>query len=208
MQLTDLQWAQVASIIAAGVPIESFERNLSLQRYEITKRCCSVEEVPSFVFIRSYKNIIPLEAVPENWLTASELALLGVSIMGRGVKVAGRIATRCSPMPEIDSIGGEIVVASTKRHNMYCLPKDTVLRWWELRPEQDSLLIRNGDQQSIDMLMRKLAVLVFDLDSHWSRVDLLPFKSELLTIKETTLTDKEKRYERESYFQTINRKKG
>lgn len=205
MQLTDLQWEQVASIIAAGIPIESIERNLGLQRYEINERCKAIDEPESFIGIKIYEKVVSKTEVPPNWLTPSELSLLAVRIVGRGITVAGRVVLPCEPAPKVDRETGDILIESTRKHNLYCLSTVVVRRLWELRPDQDTLVIRKGDHLLIDTLMKKMVSIMYCPDVHWLNIDLSQHQSQLIQIKETNLTKEEKAHERESLLRSIGK---
>ncbi|MCB2215690.1 MAG: hypothetical protein KQH59_06460 [Desulfobulbaceae bacterium] len=204
MQLTELQWVQIASIIAAGIPIESVERNLGLSCYQIDKQCRRIKELESFVRIETLTGIIPFNEIPADWFTAAELSVIGVSIMGRGIKVVGRIALKCDPVLKLDQGTSEIHVASARKHALYRIAKEIAVRLWELRPEPASLMVKNGDQYIIERLMRKIAVLAFNLTPHWAEVELLSYRKEMLRLKETNLTVEEKQDERESLVKKIS----
>ncbi len=194
-EFNDSQWLQIATIIdnGNGIPIESVSENLGVSSYEISQRCSTIIELNSFVGIKTITEALMIEDVPANWFTATELNLLGVNIMGRGVRVAGRVVLPCSRRAEIEGSTGDIVIVFMKKTILYEIPDSVAMRLWELRSEGEAISVSQGGAVVIESLLRKMISIQFEKRCHWMDVDLSTHKKELLSIKEAGLTEEEKR---------------
>jgi hypothetical protein len=204
-EFTDHQWMQIATMLngGEGIPIESVSARLGVGSFEICQRCSLIKKLNSYVLVKAVSGALSYSCVPANHFTARELGLLGVRILGRGLKVTGRVAVPCEPSPEVDLVTGDIVVRLSRKKTLYEIPVQFIARFWELRPGPNEMSIRAGDTQFTEMLTRKISALLFEAKEHWTGVELTKCMKHLNNIIEIDLNEKEKEDERNKCIQEL-----
>jgi hypothetical protein len=191
-KLTDRQWRQIASIVQAGIPIESIAEMSGVKIYEVFShlRAIPADQLEPYNEINEIPGASSPESMQANWLTAVELNLLGVNLVGRGVKIAGHIGLPCEPTIDVGQ-DNNIQVRSVKKHHLYAVPVSVIMRLWELRPEPKHIAIRCGDSPIVERLIRKVIALSIN-QSQWSEVNVEEHISALME-KRSSITSRDER---------------
>lgn len=196
--LTDENWLQIVTFLEQKqISIESVSERFGVTRLEIQQHIQLFKELDPCVTTKSFPGAMTLDQVNVTWLTNVEFNLLGVKIVGRGVKNVGRVLLSHPVSLEQDGRSGEIYAVSDAVHLLYPIPEVVLCELWRLRASRGERVLRIGDERYFELLMKRLAHLKIDRDGNWIETDLKRHKQDLIELRAHELNTEERIERRE-----------
>ncbi len=197
VNLSDENWLQIVTFIKQdNISIESVSETFGVTRKAILTHISIFKELDPCVSSKAVSGAMAVEATEVLWLTTVEYSLLGVKLVGRGLKNVGRVRLPQSVLLELDETAGEVVAVGEVTYLLYPVPETVLWELWRIRPWSGERELRIGDDMFLELLLKRLTYLKNGGDGSWSEIALKNYKPDLVVIRDILLSCEERRKSR------------